>query len=316
MKIAPFADEHLDAAAELLAARHRRHRAAEPLLPDRFEDPGEARQEIEAAWREVDASGFVALRHNALLGYLIGAPRAPLWGPNIWMGYAGHAVEDAETVRDLYAAAAAQWAARGWTAHYALVPAFDATVVDAWFRLVFGQMHVHALRETPDPQPVDFDVREATIGDLDELLAIDPILPDHLASSPVFSVARPDPPETVRAEWVEALEDERTGVVVALRNGRIVGTALGVPADYSPGSASLARPDGAGMLAYIATVPEVRRSGAGLALSNAVYRWARAEGYATLITDWRAANLPASRFFGRGRGFRPTFFRLHRLIGY
>jgi GNAT superfamily N-acetyltransferase len=341
MEIAPFAGEHLDAASELLAARHRRHRTAEPLLPERFEDPDEARRELEAAWREPDASGFVALSDKALVGYLIGAPRTPLWGPNVWSGYAGHAAEDAETVRDLYAAAASGWVDRGWTAHYALVPAFDAAVVDAWFQLVFGQMHVHAIRETPpgrddgepgdrdgeagpssarsgrsQPVSVDFDTREATIDDLEELLGIDHLLPDHLMSSPVFSVARPDPPETARKEWLDALEDERTGVFVAFRDRRIVGTALGVPADYSPGNASLARPDGAGMLAYIATRPEVRGSGAGLALTNAVYRWARNEGYATLLTDWRAANLPSSRFFRHGRGFRPTFFRLHRLIAY
>src|SRR5438105_14462613 len=97
MEILPFAEEHLDAAAELLAARHRRHREAEPLLPERYEDPSEARAEIEAALREHDASGFVALTGN-MVGYLIGAPRALSWGPNVWMGYAGHAVEEPETV--------------------------------------------------------------------------------------------------------------------------------------------------------------------------------------------------------------------------
>jgi hypothetical protein len=33
LEIVPFSDEHLDAAAALLAARHARHRAAESLLP-------------------------------------------------------------------------------------------------------------------------------------------------------------------------------------------------------------------------------------------------------------------------------------------
>jgi GNAT superfamily N-acetyltransferase len=318
MEIARFGDEHLDAAAALLAARHRRHRETEPLLPDRYEDPAEARTEIEAAWSEPDALGFVALSGEAVAGYLIGAPRAPSWGPNVWMGYAGHAVEEPEAVRDLYAAAAAEWVARGWTAHYALVPAFDPAVVDAWFRLAFGQMHVHAIRETPESEPetADFEVRAATLDDLEGLLAIDHLLPEHLGRSPVFSRVEPDPPEVARREWIEAIEDERTGAFVALREGRVVGSVLGVPADHSSGNASLARPDGAGMLGYIATEPEVRGSGAGLALTNAIYRWARKEGYGALITDWRAANLPSSRFFGHGRGFRPTFFRLHRLVGY
>ena len=47
-EIIPFADDHLDAAGELLADRHRRHREAEPLLPERYEDPGRAREAIEA----------------------------------------------------------------------------------------------------------------------------------------------------------------------------------------------------------------------------------------------------------------------------
>jgi GNAT superfamily N-acetyltransferase len=316
MEIVPFGDEHLDAAAELLAARHRRHREVEPLLPDRYERPAEARAEIDASWREHDASGFAALADGALTGYLVGAPRAPSWGPNVWIGYAGHAVEEPETVRDLYAAAAAGWVDRGWTTHYALVPAFDRELVDAWFRLAFGQMHVHAIRETPPAADVAFEVRAATLDDLEGLLAIDHILPEHLNRAPVFARGEPDPPEVARKEWLEAIDDERTGAFVAVRDGRVVGAVLGVPAAYSSGNASLARPEGAGMLGYIATDAEVRGAGAGLALTNAVYRWAREQGYETLLTDWRAANLPSSRFFGRGRGFRPTFFRLHRLVGY
>ena len=34
LEIVPFTDAHLDDAAALLAARHARHREAEPLLPE------------------------------------------------------------------------------------------------------------------------------------------------------------------------------------------------------------------------------------------------------------------------------------------
>ena len=56
------------------------------------------------------ASGSVARRGGAVVGYLLGAPRAALWGtPNIWVEGAGHAVDpaDPEIVRDLYGHAAA-----------------------------------------------------------------------------------------------------------------------------------------------------------------------------------------------------------------
>src|SRR2546430_16651072 len=39
LEVVPFSDEHLDDAAALLAARHARHRAAEPLLPEVADPP-------------------------------------------------------------------------------------------------------------------------------------------------------------------------------------------------------------------------------------------------------------------------------------
>src|SRR3954452_21270980 len=47
IELAPFADEHLEDAARLLAARHARHREAEPLLPE-LDDPPTA---VEKEWR-------------------------------------------------------------------------------------------------------------------------------------------------------------------------------------------------------------------------------------------------------------------------
>ena len=45
-----------------------------------------------------------------------------------------------------YANGPAGWVEDGRTAHYAVVPASDADLVDAWFRLGFGQQQVHAVR--------------------------------------------------------------------------------------------------------------------------------------------------------------------------
>ena len=51
LEVRPFGEEDLAAAAVLLADRHRRHRAAEPLLPAAYEEPDAAGAEIEALWR-------------------------------------------------------------------------------------------------------------------------------------------------------------------------------------------------------------------------------------------------------------------------
>ncbi len=52
LEIRPFSDEFLAPAGDLLAARHRAHRTAEPLLPPRFEEPGAAAAKVEELARE------------------------------------------------------------------------------------------------------------------------------------------------------------------------------------------------------------------------------------------------------------------------
>jgi hypothetical protein len=50
-----------------------------------------------------------------------------------------------------------------------------------------------------------------------------------------------------------------------------------------------------------------------VALSHGAFAWARAHGFEVMVTDWRVTNLLSSRFWPQ-RGFRPTFFRLHRTL--
>ncbi|MGH2586513.1 MAG: hypothetical protein ACRDJE_16485, partial [Dehalococcoidia bacterium] len=68
-----FAVTHLDAAAELLAARQRADRLREPDLPSRYEDAAAARAAIEAVLSQPMTEGMVALDSGRLAGYLIGS---------------------------------------------------------------------------------------------------------------------------------------------------------------------------------------------------------------------------------------------------
>jgi len=315
-EIRPFADDHLDGAASLLAERHRRQRLVEPALPPRYEDPAVTRGEIEAAWRAEGASGAVALVDGRVTGYVVGAPRGPVWGPNVWVELAGHAVEDAEVARDLYGAVAGGWVAAGNHRHYVLVPATDPALLDAWFHVGFGLQHVHAIIDIPD-EPVreraGLEVGEAEERDVDDLIEIAPILFDHQAESPVFASVPADDPHELRAEVLDDIATPETGCLVAEVGDRVVGNFLVVPVERSSAHVGLGRPEGAAHLGYAATRPEVRGSGAGLALTEASFRWARERGYEVMVTDWRATNLLSSRFWPR-RGFRPTFYRLYRSI--
>ena len=314
LDIRPFSDEFIPHAGELLGDRHRAHRAAEPLLPPRYQNAEAAAAEVEALTRSEGASGAIALRGTRVVGFLLGVrKRDDVWGANVWIETAGHAVEASEDLRDLYGAAAARWVEEGRDRHYALVPATDPALLDAWSRVSFGQQHAYGIREVPDVAWPD-GVRRAEERDLDALVELAPLLQDHQSLAPVFGGGLPQlRPEELRAGIPEDLATYALGDLVAERDGRIVGAFQIVPAELSGMHVGLARPEGAAFLGWAATRPDVRGSGAGVALTNAGFAWARERGYGTMVTDWRVTNLLASRFWP-ARGFRESFLRLYRRI--
>jgi GNAT superfamily N-acetyltransferase len=310
LEIQPFADEHLDVAAALLEDRHRRHREAEPLLGDSFD----YRSEIEALRTGDEASGVAGLRAGRVVAYVLGIRKSDaVWGANVWVDPAGHAAEQAEDVRDLYGAAAERWVEEGRMRHYVVAPASDDALLEAWHRLSFGHQHALAARELP-AEVGSFDgVRLAVPGDLEGIIEIAPVLPDHQDRSPVFGTAPRETEEELRAEIAGDLGNPEIANFVAEADGRIVGNLVIAQTELSSTHGGLARIDGAALLAYAATRPDVRGSGAGVAMTNAGFAWARDRGYETMVTDWRETNLLSSRFWPK-RGFRRTFLRLYRSI--
>ena len=301
-EIVPFEDAHLDDAAALLAARHARHRQAEPLLPEQVD----FRAAVEQEWRQEGASGVFSGD-----GYLFAAPSefAGIWWLRV--NIAGQALEgDRERMRDLYAAAAQRWVDEGHTKQAVFVPAHDAELVDAWFRLGFGGSATMAMRETAPAEPFDggVEIRPGTPDDFAEAARLERELSAALLPAPSFSEIPLQSLEEIEAEWREDESPEKYELFVAEREGRIVGHTLLYrrPPD-------LRVPPGSIDLAQGSTEPEARGTGVGRALTAHVLRWAHENGYPVMTTDWRITNLWASRFWPR-RGFRVAFLRLYRSI--
>jgi GNAT superfamily N-acetyltransferase len=297
-----FADEHLDAAAELLAARHARHRESEPLLPE-LEDP---RAAIEAEWHTDGASGVFAGS-----AYLIAAPMT-LHG-HTWMrsGIAGQAIEgDREAMRDVYASASQRWVDEGHSQHAVFVPSHDEALVDAWFRLSFGASAALALRGTGSEEPFEAGVtiRHGTRDDFDEAARLELAMGEAMLPAPSFSSIELQTQEEIAAEWYEDGDSDQYELFVAEREGRLVGAILLYrrPPDLRVPPSSID-------LSLASTEPEARGTGVGRALTAHVLRWAHENGIPVMTTDWRMTNLWASRFWPK-RGFRPTFLRLYRSI--
>jgi ribosomal protein S18 acetylase RimI-like enzyme len=314
LEIRPFSEEHLEAAARLLEQRHARHREAEPLL---LAD-ADFLAEVDGLWAREGASGAVALRNGEVVGYVLGTPRdAEAWGPCVWVESAGHAVAEPELVRDLYAFVAGGWLDQGWTGHYALVPASDSALVDAWFRLSFGSQHAQGIQEVRPPAgvvvPEGIEIRAPREEEIEDLIDVDLALPEHQARAPVFSRRPPPTREESRREWIETFSEDNEHLLVAYREGRPVACWAYVPLERSNEHTGLTRPVNAAFLGFASTLPEARGSGIGLALTDAGFAWAADNGFDVMVTDWRETNLLASRFWPR-RGFRRTFLRLYRSI--
>jgi ribosomal protein S18 acetylase RimI-like enzyme len=313
VQIQPFSDEHLDDAARLLEGRHARHRGVEPLLREQVD----FRDELETLWARDGASGAVALREGRVVGYLLGTLRDDsIWGPNAWVEAAGHAVEETEDARDLYAAAAERWVEQGRTRHYVLVPA-DEALIDAWFRAGFGGQHAHGIREVPAHTevavPAGFEIRHPEESEIDELIDVGLALARHQRKAPVFSQLPVPSEDEERQEWLETLAGDDEEVLIGYLADRPVACWSVTSIERSGEHVGLVRPDRAAFLGFAATLPESRGSGIGVALTDACFAWAAEHEYPTMVTDWRETNLLASRFWPR-RGFRRTFLRLYRSI--
>ncbi len=318
--IGPLPPEAVDDAARLLAARHAAHRATVPGLDPAYEDPAIARAAIEALLAADGSTAAMATRDGRLIGYLIGTPRAPSWGPNVWVEGAGHALApgEVEVLRDLYASLAGGWVTAGITSHYAVVPAYDRALVETWSRVGFGQQHTHAILEAPRPDerwtiPPEILIRPAARSDIAALGRLDLVLEGHQRESPVFSRVAMTSVEDAVNDWEEGFDDPRFTTFVAEHDGLVVGSAVACSIVESSEHHGIVRPDRAGFLGFAAVVPEARGLGAGRALGEAVLGWARDAGYQTVVTDWRETNLLSSRAWPR-LGFRPTFHRMFRAI--
>jgi ribosomal protein S18 acetylase RimI-like enzyme len=319
VEVRPFVESDLSAAAALLAERHRAHRAVEPLLSPRFADPVVAESELRLVWESADASGAVGSRDGQVIGFLLGSPKSGAgWGPNIWVEAAGHATCEPEAMRDIYAVAANPWMQEGRRAQYVLVPAHDKALVDAWFRLGFGLQHTHGVRGLPTAAaivPTGLIVREPTRADIPVMARLSQELRRHQSLAPTFSAVTVPSLEECLVEEEENFGDPDFPTFVAERDGQVVGAAIGCVLDKASAHRGLAAPDRASYLGFAVVLPEARGIGAGRALGETVLGWSAESAFDCVVTDWRATNLLSSRTWTR-LGFRESFLRLHRLVGY
>lgn len=312
--VVPFATEHLDAAAELLAARQRRLRQVRPELPAPFTDAAACRPLIASLLEKDGAHGVIALRATEPVGYLLGYRRSePIWGRACWSPIEGSALadgEDAETIRDLYGPWSEHFVRSGHYRQYVHAAPDEPELMAAWVRTGFGQMQAYAVRDLDLDPPAagDFTVRRAVPADIDMLEPLLPLIALALMRPPAYAITFPEEIPTFRGSFAEELEEAGARHYLAEQDGRALAMASFYDAEPGP-----MVPEGAWELAIGMTLPEARGRGLMRALLAAAFAEARKAGVPHCETDWRTASLPTHRSW-TALGFRPTHYRMHRHI--
>ncbi len=324
LEVRDFASDDLDAASELLAARHRRDRARFPLLPERFEDAGACLEILRSAMGY--AEGVAAHRDGRLAGFLFAVDNLPAptsgtarFAPDrgtMMLGHT-HAVapdsEPGEVYRALYAVLAERWVQRGIFDHTAHIPAGDPPTEEAWVNLAFGRWTAFAIRDlrpVERPPRASVEVRRAGPEDLDAVYRLQLEEARFHARAPIF---RPYLERQTRAEVREAtragLEVEGQAKFIARLDGRDVGTIEVEPHPFSP----LFTPDGAVGIGDTAVIEDARGAGVGAALTDAAIAWARERDYRAVHLHFATPN-PLSVPFWTGLGFVPVMWHMRRRL--
>jgi GNAT superfamily N-acetyltransferase len=313
ISVVPFEERHVEAVGAMLAGRHARDRARAPELASWYEDAGAAREISQRTLAAPGMRAVVALRGDAVAGYLAGAVTLPEPGTlpasyvrprSVVVEYAGHAAgEDAYHVyREMYAALVPLWLAAGCFSHYIHVPAEDREVCAALFSLGFGQESIYGVRITEPPpgsHPAGVTIRRAGADDLDLVTGMIVRLDRHHARSPFFRPYLPEHTNAVRVRHATMLPDPANAYWLAERGGHALGLHMYVIPDPA-----METPDRCIHLIEAYTEPEARGLGLGTALLRHGLRHARDAGFTSCIVEWVSPNLSGSRFWLRS-GFRP-----------
>ena len=319
LEIRAFTDDVIDDAARLLAERHRAQRLIEPGLAPRFErrrrrGPRSRRSRRRMARRARSRCGAASSSATSS-----GRLALPMWGPNIWVEGAGHAVVEPEVdPRPVRVRRRALGRRRGDQP----LRGRPCDGRGARRRLVPGRVRPAARPRHPragDGRARSCGRRPASSSGTRSVATSpcsagsrsrSPSTRPGRRSSPVSPCRRSRTPPTNGRKGSTTRPSRRswpstTGgwsgprSVARSRRRRSTRASSGRPA---PGSSASRR----SCRRHAASAP-------GRALGEAVLIWARDAGHPTVVTDWRETNLLSSRAWPR-LGFRPTFRRLFRAI--
>lgn len=330
IKIVPFADDHVESACQLLAARHRCMKQHEAFLPGDFLDPQRWADILVGTRAKAQTPGLVAIAEGDFAGYLLWtyddtqpeglySPFSPPGGVEVSLN--GFAVDPARpfVARRLYAAASKAWIADGRGIHILPAATAEPQVLDELYGLGFGRLFSLAAREW-EPSAVQagagltvFQFRKAMPGDEDTVRRLAGDLWSSFTESPVHFPRVPEAMPDLYAHTDRYIADPASPVWLAERQGHAEALEVFLTPESSDWFlAPPMTPPEAIYLLWASTSPEARGTGVHSALLAHTSRWAYEQGRSTMLLHYLDASF-ASEYWKR-QGFRPVSHWLRRSI--
>lgn len=319
MDFIPFSEQHITAAATLLAQQNQHINLRFPLLPERIIALDAARDFLSALFQKADSHGMVLIENDKLTAYMLGSYNEnPFFGRHCWVPFGGIALPNTnfqQIFRHLYAATGSQWMKDSVLNHYLVCPDIPDWQ-QAAFSLSFGQEQAYAIASLQDlrdepPIPAGIQIRSVLPQDADQLHAKGHWIAAHLNKEPVWEPVPQQHLDAVLPEYAKLANDDTSTTMVAVEGEKIIGYVVLYTVDVGP--EHLLGVPSAGEFAAAAIDPSYRKRGVGKALFTRLMNEARDQKYKTLFTDWRTTNLAAASYWP-GFGFETFAYRLLRRV--
>jgi len=304
-RVRRLGDDDIDAVADLVARRLREDGAR-----NRFVNGDVDASNLAASLASVSRDVWVAVSGSTVLGHLHAALlESDTYGDGAWVAPDGVSHADTDVLADLYASAGQAWIDAGAREHYVWV-ADRVERTSPWMELGFARMHqrgVRSLDSVPTPElPAGYTSRVGGPGDLEWAVELGAEIDRAQAAGPSFSL---EVGGDERSELAETLDEPDVRYFLAEFEGRPVAQCITFPLPARRGSFADTL-----HLSAVAVRESHRGRGVATSLTGGALDRARRRGFRFVETNWRVTNRAAARYW-TGRGYHPTFVRLHRTVG-
>ena len=301
--IEPFAQDHIQDAAQLFIAEYSRQRRSRDCLPAKYADKDTVSGLLKAMLDK--HPGVVALSGSSLVGYLTGYTNIPDFkgiSPGVYTPEWAHgsAQDSGHVYQPMYEAIARIWAGEGWFTHGLTFFSSDLELRDLLYWNGFGLLVVDAVRAMNRGVPgdeVETDsgvvVRQAGRGDVDALARLDNELDTYLSGSPTFLYRSPGHEPDIAAEFLGA---DMTSVVAEV-DGRVLACIRG--RDVHDNACTIVRGPSLMGIDFAWTDPGVRGAGIGTQILAEILDWGRERQKKGCAVDFESANALGTAFWLR-----------------